>query len=284
MSEIHPAENVYVTGEIGINHNGDIQNARKLIDVAAVAGADAVKFQKRNPEKCVPPDQRDIRRQTPWGEMTYIEYRHRIEFGKEEYDAIDVYCKERGIDWYASPWDMDSLEFLVPYKTKHWKVASAMLTHHEMLDAMAQTGAHTFVGTGMSSLEEVDKAVEIFKARGAAYTLMHTVSTYPAKNEELNLNCISFLRERYKCPVGYSGHEFGLLPTVLAVVLGAVAVERHITLNRTMIGSDHLASVEPVGLMKLVAQIKTARTVMGDGVKRVYDSELPVRAKLRSHK
>jgi sialic acid synthase SpsE len=247
MNEVHLPKSVFITGEIGINHNGDIEIAKKLIDVAAVAGVSAVKFQKRTPEKCVPDSQKNLRRQTPWGiEMTYLEYRHRIEFQKAEYDIIDAHCKSRGIEWYASPWDMDSFEFLLQYKPGHHKIASALLTHVEMLEAMARTG--------------------------------------PAKNEELNLNCIPSMQERYKCPVGYSGHEFGLLPTILAVVLGATAIERHITLNRTMIGSDHLASVEPVGLMKLVAQIKTATTVMGDGVKRVMESELPIREKLRNVK
>ena len=285
MNEVHLPKSVFITGEIGINHNGDIEIAKKLIDVAAVAGVSAVKFQKRTPEKCVPESQKNLRRQTPWGiEMTYLEYRHRIEFQKAEYDIIDAHCKSRGIQWYASPWDMDSFKFLLQYKPGHHKIASALLTHVEMLEAMARTGTHTFLGTGMSTLEEVDRAVAVFRKHDCPFTLMHSISTYPAKNEELNLNCIPSMQERYNCPVGYSGHEFGLLPTILAVVLGATAIERHITLNRTMIGSDHLASVEPVGLMKLVAQIKTATTVMGDGIKRVMESELPIREKLRNVK
>lgn len=285
MSETHLPPSVFITGEIGINHNGDINIAKKLIDVAAVAGVNAVKFQKRTPDLCVPESQKNLRRQTPWGvEMTYLEYKHRIEFQKPEYDEIDAYCKSRGIEWYASPWDMESFEFLIPYKCKHNKIASALLTHTELLEAMAKSGTHTFLGTGMSTLEEVDQAVAVFRKHDCPFTLMHSVSTYPAKNEELNLNCIPAMQARYNCPVGYSGHEFGLLPSILAVVLGAVAIERHITLNRTMIGSDHLASVEPGGLMKLVAQIKTATAVMGDGVKRVLESEMPIREKLRNVK
>lgn len=282
MSKSHSSLPIFITGEIGINHNGDIAIAKKLIDVASVAGLNAVKFQKRNPEKCVPENQKNLRRQTPWGvEMTYLEYRHRIEFGKAEFDEIDAYCKHREIDWYASPWDLDSFEFLTQYKLRHQKVASAMLTHHKLLEAMASSNVHTFIGTGMSSLEEIDAAVAVFRKYNCPFTLMHSVSTYPARNEELNLNCIPEMQARYGCPVGYSGHEFGLLPTILAVVLGACALERHITLSRTMIGSDHLASVEPVGLMKLVAQIQTAVAVMGDGKKQVLESELPIREKLR---
>jgi len=245
------------------------------------AGLSAVKFQKRNPDVCVPHAQRDVMRDTPWGRMTYIEYRRRIEFGQPQYDEIDAYCRERGIDWYLSVWDHDSLVFALQYEPRHLKVPSALLTHVSLLRAIAAEGLHTFLGAGMSTLEDIDRAVDVFRRADCPFTIMHSVSSYPARNEELNLRCIAMLRERYGCPVGYSGHEFGLLPSVIAVILGATAVERHITLNRSLPGSDHLASVEPVGLMKLSAYIRTARTVLGDGVKRVYDSELPAMKKLR---
>ena len=275
------SESVYITAEIGINHNGELELAKKLIDVAVVAGVSAVKFQKRNPEVCVPECQKSVMRQTPWGDMTYLEYRHRIEFQKNEYDEIERYCEERGIQWYTSIWDEDSLEFILRYDPVHLKIPSAVLTHSPLLEAVADTQIHTFIGTGMSTIEEIDRAVQIFKSKSCPFTLMHSNSSYPAKNEELNLTCIPEYKKRYNCPVGYSGHEFGLLPTVLAVVLGASSVERHITMNRSMVGSDHLASVEPIGLMKLVSYIRTAQTVMGDGVKKVYESELSAMKKLR---
>jgi N-acetylneuraminate synthase len=271
----------FVIAEIGINHDGNLDLARKLIDVARVAGADAVKFQKRNPDTCVPPDQARQRRQTPWGEMSYLEYRWRMEFGRAEYDAIDAYCRERGIEWFASPWDLDSLEFLLRYEPRHLKIPSAMLTHQALLAAVARTGVPTFVSTGMSTIAEIDRAVGVFDDAGCPFTLMHCNSSYPAQNHELNLACMETYRRRYGCPVGYSGHEFGLIPTVVAVALGAVAVERHVTLRRTMPGSDHMASVEPIGLIKLVNYVRTISEIMGDGIKRVHDSELPALQKLR---
>ena len=275
------SDRTLVIAEIGINHNGDLGIAKRLIDAAAVAGADAVKFQKRSPELCVPPDQRGRLRDTPWGEMTYLAYRHRIEFGATEYDEIDRHCRDAGIEWFASVWDLESLAFVLGYTPRKLKIPSAMLTHRELLRAAAETGVHCYISTGMSTLEEVDAAVAIFRDAGCPFTLMHCNSSYPASNAELNLRCMDTLRRRYGCEVGYSGHEFGLIPTVAAVALGAAVVERHITLRRSLYGSDQKASVEPVGLIKLVNFIRTVEEARGDGIKRVYDSELAAREKLR---
>jgi N-acetylneuraminate synthase len=274
-------KHIQIIAEIGINHNGDLDTACRLIDVARVAGVDAVKFQKRNPELCVPPDQRDLPKQTPWGEMSYMEYRERMEFGKEEFDFIDGYCRERRMAWFASVWDLDSLRFILEYDPPHIKIPSAMLTNHELLRQTAESGVHTYISSGMSTLDEIDDAVGIFASAGCPFTLMHCNSSYPAQNEELNLACMDTFRERYGCAIGYSGHEFGLIPTVIAAARGAVAVERHITLKRTMPGSDHMASVEPTGLIRLVNYIRAIPEVVGDGVKRLYDSELAARDKLR---
>ena len=270
-----------VIAEIGINHNGDLELARRLIDVAKVAGVDAVKFQKRNPELCVSPEQQDVLRITPWGEMTYLEYRKRIEFDREQFDEVNRYCAQQNMPWFLSVWDLDSLRFALSYDPAHIKIPSAMLTFHELLRQTASTGVHTYMSTGMSTLDELDTAMEIFDRAGCPISLLHCNSSYPAQNAELNLACMETYRERYGCPVGYSGHEFGLIPTVIAAAIGADVVERHITLRRTMVGSDHMASVEPVGLIKLVNYIRTIGEVVGDGVKRVYDSEIPARDKLR---
>jgi N-acetylneuraminate synthase len=272
---------VFVIAEIGINHNGDIEIAKKLIDGAALAGADAVKFQKRVPALCVPDDQKDKPRETPWGTMSYLEYKERIEFGRGEYDEIDAHCKSRGIAWFGSAWDLESLAFLQSYDLKYDKICSAMLTNVELLEAVAAQRKYTYVSTGMSTLEEVDAAVRIFQKHDCPICVMHCNSSYPARSEELNLNVIRTLRDRYGCDVGYSGHEFGLTPTYIAIVLGATAVERHITLNRTMWGTDQMASVEVPAFFKLVRQIRSIETMIGDGVKSVTASELPIRAKLR---
>lgn len=272
---------VFVIAEIGINHNGDLDITKKLIDGAVLAGADAVKFQKRVPELCVPEAQKDQPRETPWGTMTYLEYKRRIEFGREEYDEIDVYCREKGIEWFASAWDLESQAFLQSYDLKHNKICSAMLTNRELLETVAEEGKYTYISTGMSSLDEVDAAVEIFQRRDCPICVMHCNSSYPAKTEDLNLGVIKTLADRYGVDVGYSGHEFGLTPTYIAVVLGAVAVERHITLNRTMWGTDQMASVEVPAFFKLVRQIRSIDTAMGDGIKRITESEVPIRAKLR---
>lgn len=275
-----PGRPVYVVGEIGINHNGDLGNAFALIDAAAEAGCDAVKFQKRTPEICTPRDQWDIERDTPWGRMTYIDYRHKVEFGEDEYRAIDDHCAKRGIDWFASPWDTEAVAFLEKFDVPAHKVASASLTDDELLRALRATGRTVVLSTGMSTPQQIRHAVEVLGS--ANILLCHATSTYPAKAEELNLRVINTLREEYpNVPIGYSGHETGLQTTLAAVALGATFVERHITLDRAMWGSDQAASVEPGGLTRLVRDIRTIETALGDGVKRVYESELGPMKKLR---
>lgn len=270
---------VFIIAEIGINHNGDIEIARQLIDVARAAGCDAVKFQKRTPRVCVPPELASLPRETPWGTMTYLEYKERIEFGVEEFTAIDQYCNDAGIIWFASPWDVPSVEFLESFNTPIFKVASACLTDDDLLRAIQATGRPVIMSTGMSTLEEIDHAVSLLDRE--RLILGQATSTYPCKPEELNLRAIQSLRERYGVPVGYSGHETGLQTTVASVALGAVFVERHITLDRSMWGTDHAASVEPQGLSRLVRDIRTIEKALGDGNKRLYDSEVSIKKKLR---
>ena len=273
----------YIIAEIGINHNGDLDIAKKLIDVAAVSGCDAVKFQKRNPDVCVPDHQKGVMRETPWGTMTYLDYKYRMEFGKEEYDEIDEYCRNKNIEWSASPWDMDSLDFLLQYDISFIKIPSAMITNEELMRACASTGKRIIFSAGMSSLDEVDEAVRWMREENADFALLHCNSSYPAPIEDLNLSCVRTLKERYECEVGYSGHEFRLGTSVAAIYLGATIIERHITLDRTMWGSDHLASVEPHGLIKLVKGIRELETAYGDGVKKVTEAEKKVRKKLRGY-
>ncbi|MEU7635011.1 N-acetylneuraminate synthase family protein [Streptomyces sp. NPDC039016] len=277
---VGPGRPVYVTGEIGINHNGDLENAFALIDAAADAGCDAVKFQKRTPEICTPRDQWDIERDTPWGRMTYIDYRHRVEFDEDGYRAIDEYCKKRGIAWFASPWDVESVAFLEKFDVPCYKVASASLTDDELLRALRATGRTVILSTGMSTPKQIRHAVEVLGSDNIV--LCHATSTYPAKAEELNLRMIHTLQAEYpNVPIGYSGHETGLQTTLAAVALGATFVERHITLDRAMWGSDQAASVEPQGLTRLVRDIRTIEESLGDGVKKVYESELGPMKKLR---
>ncbi|MFE6690363.1 N-acetylneuraminate synthase family protein [Streptomyces sp. NPDC057743] len=278
--EVGPGRPVYVTGEIGINHNGDLENAYRLIDAAADAGCDAVKFQKRTPEVCTPRDQWDVERDTPWGRMTYIEYRHRVEFDEDGYRAIDAYCQKRGIAWFASPWDVESVAFLEKFDVPCYKVASASLTDDELLRAMRATGRAVILSTGMSTPKQIRHAVEVLGSDNIV--LCHATSTYPARAEELNLRMIHTLQAEYpNVPIGYSGHETGLQTTLAAVALGAAFVERHITLDRAMWGSDQAASVEPQGLTRLVRDIRTIEESLGDGVKKVYESELGPMKKLR---
>ncbi|MEU3402756.1 N-acetylneuraminate synthase family protein [Streptomyces sp. NPDC006670] len=278
--EVGAGRPTYVIGEIGINHNGELANALALVDAAADAGCDAVKFQKRTPEICTPRDQWDIERDTPWGRMTYIDYRHRVEFGEDEYRAIDEHCAKRGIDWFASPWDTEAVTFLEKFDVPAHKVASASLTDDELLLALRATGKTVILSTGMSTPQQIRHAVEVLGSENIV--LLHATSTYPAKAEELNLRVINSLEAAYpNVPIGYSGHETGLQTTVAAVAMGACAVERHITLDRAMWGSDQAASVEPGGLARLVRDIRTIETALGDGVKRVYDSELAPMKKLR---
>jgi len=269
----------FVIAEIGLNHNGDVDIARKLISAAMLAGCDAVKFQKRTPELCVPPEQRNILRETPWGVMTYMDYRYKVEFEKEQYEAVDRHARMYEMLWFASCWDEESVDFLEQFNPPCYKIASASLTDDDLLRHHKQYGRPIILSTGMSSLAEIDHAVEILGTDNLI--LLHTVSTYPAKHEELNLRAIYTLKERYQVPVGYSGHETGLAPTLAAVAMGASVVERHITLDRAMWGSDQAASVEPQGFARLVRDIRAVETSMGDGEKKVYESEKPIIAKLR---
>jgi N-acetylneuraminate synthase len=270
----------YVIAEIGLNHNGDVEIAKRLIDVAARAGADAVKFQKRTPEISTPEHMRDVPRETPWGVMSYLDYRRRVEFGRDEYIEIGDYATMRGLDWFASPWDVPSVEFLEDLNVVAHKVASASLTDTELLLALRETGKPVILSTGMSTIAQIDRALDTLGTDRVV--LMHATSTYPLEPEEANLRVIATLRDRYPgIPVGYSGHERGLQISLAAVAMGAVAVERHITLDRTMWGSDHAASLEPTGLEHLVRDIRVIETAVGDGVKRVFDSEQAPMAKLR---
>lgn len=273
----HPT---YVVAEIGINHNGDLEITKDMIRAAKHAGVDAVKFQKRTPELCVPPEQRGQMRETPWGYITYLDYRYKVEFGEAEYREIDRFCKEIGIDWFASVWDEPAVDFLEAFSPIAYKIPSASLTDHALLSYVRKTGRPMIVSTGMSTFEQIRAAVKLIGEENLLLT--HATSTYPCEPEELNLKMIDTLMAEYpEVPVGYSGHEVGLIPTVLAVGRGACMVERHITLDRAMWGSDQAASVEPSGFERLVKYIRVAELALGDGVKRVYDSELPSLRKLR---
>ena len=269
----------FIAGEIGINHNGDLNIAKKLIDVAAFCGADAVKFQKRTPELCVPDDQKNRQRETPWGTMTYLDYRYRVEFGEAEYREIDRYCREKGVIWFASCWDEPSVEFIEQFSPPCYKIASASVTDIPLLRTIAATSKPVILSTGMSTMQEIEAAVAQFDIDNLI--ICHSTSTYPCPPEELNLRMIPALSSLFNCPIGYSGHEVGLQTTCAATVLGAKFIERHITLDRAMWGTDQAASVEPQGLMRLVRDIRTIEKAMGDGEKHVYASEVPIRAKLR---
>ena len=277
---IGDGESVYVIAEIGINHNGSMENVMKLIEGAADAGCDAVKFQKRTPELCVPKDQWNIERDTPWGRMTYIDYRHKVELTKEDYQKIDDYCKEKGIQWFASCWDEEAVDFLEQFDVPLYKAASASLTDLSLLNKKIATGKPLMISTGMSTMEEIENAVNTIGTDNIM--IAHSTSTYPCPLEELNLRVIYTLKDKYPdIPIGYSGHETGLAPTCAAVAMGATFVERHITLDRAMWGSDQAASVEVGGFHRLVENIRGIEKALGDGVKRVYDSELGPRKKLR---
>lgn len=273
----------YIIAEIGINHNGSMETAKKLIDIAALSGCDCVKFQKRDPDVCVPEHQKSVMRSTPWGEMTYLDYKYRVEFSEEQYAEIDAYCQSKEISWTASPWDLGSLEFLLSYdSTPFIKLPSALLTDTELLTAAAKSGKKIILSTGMSTLEEIDEAVNLLREHaGENFAILHCNSSYPAPLEDLNLSCIRTLKDRYNCEVGYSGHEFRLGTTVAAVYLGASILERHITLDRTMWGSDHMSSVEPQGLIKLVKGVRELETAFGDGIKVVTEAEEKIKKKLR---
>ena len=273
-------EKTFIIGEIGINHNGDLCIAKQLIDWAVISGADAVKFQKRTVEKVYTKEELDRYRESPWG-TTNREQKMGLEFGKEEYDEIDRYCKEKGIDWFASAWDLDSQDFIASYNLKYNKIASAMLVNMELLEKVAKEGRYTFVSTGMSSMEEIDAAVAVFKKYNCPFELVHCNSTYPMKNEDANLEMINTLKKKYGCKVGYSGHETGRIVSFAAAIMGASSIERHITLDRAMYGSDQAASLEVSEFYKLVKDIRVLPTIMGDGVKNLSDAEIEVRKKLR---
>lgn len=272
---------VFVTAEIGINHNGDIEIAKKLIDGAKASGCDAVKFQKRTIEKVYSKEILDSPRESQWGNTTR-DQKIGLEFNKKEYDEIEEYCKNKKIFWYASSWDIDSQKFLRQYELKYNKVASAMLTNLELLKTIADERKHTFISTGMSTIDEIRKAVDLFREYNCPFELQHSNSSYPMKIEEANLKCIPMLKKEFNCNVGYSGHEaIGYLICVAATVLGASSIERHITLDRSMNGSDQSASLEIIGLQRLVGDIREIDKILGDGVKRIWPSEIPVLKKLR---
>jgi len=282
--KIGPGEPCYIIAEIGINHNGSLEIAKQLIDEAVAAKASAVKFQKRTPEICVPKDQWDIMRDTPWGRISYIDYKRKTEFGIAEYATIDTYCKKQGIDWFVSTWDVEAVDFMERFDTPLYKLASASLTDFPLIKKILLTGKPLMLSTGMSTNKEIEEAVALVRSFDENYPLMiaHSTSAYPCKPEELNLKMIQTLGNKYPgVPVGYSGHETGLATTVAAVSLGATFVERHFTLDRAMWGSDHAASVEPQGFQRLVRDIRDVEIATGDGVKRVYESELGPMKRLR---
>jgi N-acetylneuraminate synthase len=273
-------EPVYIIAEAGINHNGSLELVKKLIDAAVFAGCDAVKFQKRTPELCVPRDQWEIERDTPWGRITYLEYRHKVELGYNEFEQIDEYCRRKGIDWFASAWDELSLDFLESFNPVAYKIASASLTDYSLLEAVRRTGRPIMLSTGMSTMDEIEEAVELLGSENLM--IAQSTSTYPCKLEELNLRVILTFKDRFPgMPIGYSGHETGLSPTLAAIALGASFVERHITLDRAMWGTDQAASVEVGGMFRLVKDIRDIEKSLGDGKKRVFESEYESLAKLR---
>ena len=275
-------EPVFMIAEIGLNHNGELEIAKKLIDAAFACDWHCVKFQKRTPEICVPDHQKSVIRETPWGKMTYLEYRHRVEFGEKEYSYIDRYCREKPIFWTTSVWDLPSLQFVLRYDVPFIKIPSAKLVETDLLRAAAMAGKPVVLSTGMSTVEEIDAAVSVLDQFAPGnYVLMHTNSTYPTPPEELNLLTLKFLKERYSCVVGYSGHEYDLEPTVIAVALGARIIERHITLNHNMWGSDQFASLEVHAMDLLHKRVKQIPVSLGDGVKRLTENEIQIRKKLR---
>ena len=272
---------VFIVAEIGINHNGDINIAKKLIDIAVNAGCDAVKFQKRTVDKVYSKEILDLPRESPWGTITR-EQKLGLEFSLKQFNIIDKYCKKKKIPWYVSCWDIDSQIQMRKFKTKYNKVASAMLIHKKLLKTIAEEGKHTFISTGMSTMKDIAKAVQVFKKYNCPFELMHSHSAYPMPLEEANLRMIQTLQKKFKCNVGYSGHEVAAyLVCIPAAMLGATSIERHITLDRAMYGSDQAASLEPNGLVRLVRDIRLLEKLLGDGKKRIWDSELSAQKKLR---
>ena len=273
---------MFISAEIGINHNGDMSICKKLIDVAVSAGCDAVKFQKRDIDQVYTQEFLDSPRESPWG-TTQRDQKKGLEFGKEQYEEIDKYCKKKNIEWFASAWDLNSQEFLRQFNCNYNKVASAMIIYEDLLKKIAEEKKHTFISTGMSNLNDIKKAVEIFKSANCSFELMHTVSTYPMKDEDANLNIINTLRKKFNCNVGYSGHEAGLAISYAAAALGISSLERHITLSRAMYGSDQAASVEPNGLRQLVGGVRKIEKAMGNGEKKIIEAEKIIAEKLRGH-
>ena len=273
---------IFFIAEIGINHNGDMSICKELIDVAFESGCDAVKFQKRDINKVYTAEYLEEKRESPWGH-TQREQKSGLEFSFDEYEEINQYCKEKGIEWFASAWDLNSQSFLQKFDCKFNKVASSMIVYEELLEKISKEGKHTFISTGMSNYADIQKAVDIFTKANCSFELMHTVSTYPMKDENANLNVINTLKEKYKCNVGYSGHEVGLAISNAAAALGISSLERHITLDRSMYGSDQSASIEPAGLRQLIGAVRKIESAMGDGVKRFIEDEIPIAKNLRQH-
>jgi len=281
MIDFNNLSEPYFIGEIGINHNGNIKICKKLIDAVNACNWDCAKFQKRNPDICVPDHQKNIIRETPWGEMTYLEYKYRVEFKKQQYDEIDIYSKEKPLDWTASVWDLDSLNFLMNYDVPFIKIPSALITNHELIKQSALTGKQLLMSTGMSTLEEIDDAFNLICKHGKPPVVMHTNSSYPTPRKELNLSLIPYYKQRYNCTIGYSGHEPDLEPTVVAVSLGAEVIERHITISHDLWGTDQKSSLEVVGMDKLRKRCIDVGDILGSNIKTVTESELPIRKKLR---
>jgi len=273
---------IFIIAEIGINHNGDLGIARDLIDVAVDAGADAVKFQKRTIGLVYTKEMLDGYRESPWG-TTQREQKEGLELDLNEYLEIEKYCQEKGIDWFASAWDLESQKFLQQFNLKYNKIASAMIVYDDLLKLVASEKKHTFISTGLSTLDDIDKAVQIFRDADCPFDLMHCVSTYPMKDEDANLKMINTLQKRYNCDVGYSGHEVGLAVSFAAAALEIKSLERHITLDRAMYGSDQSASVEPAGFKMLVGGVRKIEQAMGDGKKHILEDEVPIAKKLREH-
>ena len=273
---------IFIIAEIGINHNGNMKIAKQLIDVAIDCGADAVKFQKRTIDIVYTEEQLNVYRESPWG-TTMREQKKGLEFGEKEYKEIDQYCKEKKIEWFASAWDLESLKFLKQFNLKYNKVASAMIVYEDLLEEIASEKKHTFISTGMCTVEDIDKAVEIFKKADCPFELMHTVSTYPMNDTDANLKCIETLKKRYNCDVGYSGHEVGLAISYAAAALGATSLERHITLSRAMYGSDQAASVEPLGFRTIVGVTRKIKLALGNGKIEILPKEIIIAEKLRAH-
>jgi len=273
---------IVIIAEIGINHNGSMAICKQLIDVAKNAGANCVKFQKRDIEQVYTQEFLDSPRKSPWG-TTQRDQKNGLEFSAEQYQEIEDYCKSKGLEWFASAWDINSQKFLRQFNSKYNKIASAMIVCTELLKEVASEGKHTFISTGMTAYDDIQNAVDIFRKANCSFELMHTVSTYPMKDEDANLNMIKTLRDRFNCDVGYSGHEVGLAISYAAVALGISSLERHITLDRSMYGSDQSASVEPSGFKQLIGAARKIELAMGDGVKRIYEDEIPIANNLRQH-